>query len=140
VRSSGQKGYASDIGGRKLVDVSGWEAFWQSFGFSSSAVNRAYDADRIDRQDLAFYKQAEGEFMKNIVQAARRATRSACTRSPTPSSRGTTSHPDMPMMMSPDAVRRRLQQAGMPINERTMLTMPRALRGQSEYVLGLDGR
>jgi hypothetical protein len=134
------KGYASDLGGRKLIDVSGWEAFWQAFGFSSSSLNRAYEADRIDRQDVAFYKQAEGEFMKNMTQALQKGDAAGATAVAQTVAAWNQSHPDMPILMSPDAVRRRVQQAGMPINERTMKAMPRALRGQSEYVLGLEGR
>lgn len=135
-----KQGYASDIGGRKLVDVSGWEAFWQSMGFSSAAVNRAYDADRMDRQDLAFYKQAEGEFMKNMVQAMQKGDSDKVHEITDAVVAWNRAHPDMPMILSPDAVRRRLQQAGLPINQRTMLTMPRTLRGSSEYVLGLHDR
>jgi hypothetical protein len=46
-------------------------------------------------------------------------------------------HPDMPVAMSPASLRRQVALAGMPLNQRTLLTMPKHLRGQSEAAIGL---
>lgn len=134
------KGYASDVTGKKLGDVSGWEAFWQSAGFSSSAIARAYDADRIDRQDVAFYKNTHEQFMREMVQAIRKGDSKGAADVAAAVTGWNRAHPEMPMTMSPDAVRRNVQLAGLPVNERTMLKMPHQLRGTSEYALGLQDR
>jgi hypothetical protein len=43
----------------------------------------------------------------------------------------------MPIAMSPASLRDRVAKAGMTLNQRTLLTMPRYLRGQSEAAIGL---
>lgn len=133
-----KQGYASDLGGRKLVDVTGWEAFWQALGFSTSALNRAYEADSIDKQTSAFYKQAHDDFMKDIVKAVREGDPASIERATGAVSAWNQAHPGMPIAVSPESVRRNVQLAGLPINQRTMQTLPRTLRGSSEYVLGLQ--
>lgn len=131
-------GFATDIGGRKLVDVSGWEAFWQSFGMSSAAVADAYTADRIDRQTVAYYTAARRAFQADIVKAVKAADAGQIKDATDAVTAWNKTHPDMPMSISPAAVRRAVTQAGMTLNQRTLEKMPKQLRGVSEAALGLD--
>ena len=45
---------------------------------------------------------------------------------------GTRRTPDLPIAISPANLRRRITEAGLPINERTLKQLPKALRGGSE--------
>jgi hypothetical protein len=130
-------GFATDIGGRKLVDVSGWEAFWQSFGMSSAAVSSAYTADRIDRQTTAYYQAARGVFQSGIVKAVKAGDAGAIKDATDAVIAWNTAHPDMPMSISPASIRRAVTQAGMTLNQRTLEKMPKQLRGTSEAALGM---
>lgn len=135
-----QHGYATDLGGRKLVDVSGWESFWQAMGFSSSALGKAYDADRIDKQDMAFYKVLQGDFTKNLVKAIRDGDTQGVHDITSAVTAWNQSHPEMPVSISAAGIRRDVIAAGLPINQRTFQTLPKQLRGESEYALGLEHR
>ena len=132
------RGYATDVGGRKLIDVGGWESFWQSLGFSSAALGRAYEADRFDRQTKAFYAQTHEQFMKDLVQAVRSGDTAGAQRVAEAVREWNVAHPDMPMAISPQNARKAITQAGMTLNQRTYMSMPKSLRGSSEYALGLN--
>lgn len=132
------RGYATDIGGRKLIDVDGWQAFWQSLGFSSAALGRAYEADRIDKQTRAFYDAAHQDFVKDLVKAVSDNDQEGARRVMEAVTAWNKAHPDMPMALSPASTRRTIQQAGMSLNQRTFMTLPKGLRGSSEYALGVD--
>jgi hypothetical protein len=132
-----EKGYATDAGGRKLVDVGSWEAFWQSVGFSSSALSQVYEADTIDRRTVAFYNDIRTQFTKEMVSAIRDGDRAAAQEVGQAIMAWNQTHPDMPIAMSPASLRRQVALAGMPLNQRTLLTMPKYLRGQSEAAIGL---
>lgn len=131
-------GFATDIGGRKLVDVGGWEAFWQSLGFSSAAVSDAYTADRIDRQTVAFYNKARQGFQSEIVKAVRDGDSARVKEAVEAITAWNRANPDMTMSISSASVRRQVIHAGMTVNERTLSKLPKQLRGQSEAALGLD--
>lgn len=133
-----EKGYATDIGGRRLVDVGGWEAFWQSLGMSSAAVSDAYVADRIDRQTVAFYTKARASFQADIVRAVKSGDTGALADATAAVQEWNQAHPDMVMSISPQSVRRAIAQSGMTIDQRTLARMPKALRASSESALGLD--
>lgn len=132
-----EKGYATDAGGRKLVDVGSWEALWQSVGFSSSALAQVYESDSIDRRTSAFYTEIKGQFTKEMVAAIRDGDREAANEVGQAVMAWNQAHPDMPIAMSPANLRQQVALAGMPLNQRTLLTMPRYLRGQSEAAIGL---
>lgn len=132
------KGFATDVTGRKLVDVSGWEAFWQTFGMSSAAVADAYTHDRIDRQTVAFYNKAKDAFTADIVKAAQAGDAGRIKDAVEAIKAWNKAHPDMPLSVSPNTVRQRVAQAGMTLNQRTLMSMPKELRGTSEAALGLD--
>ena len=132
-----EKGYATDAGGRKLVDVGSWESFWQSLGFSSSALSQVYESDSIDRRTTAFYVGIREQFTKEMVEAVREGDREAANEVGQAVMAWNQAHPDMPIAMSPASLRDRVAKAGMTLNQRTLLTMPRYLRGQSEAAIGL---
>ena len=132
------KGFATDVTGRKLVDVGGWEAFWQSFGVSSSAMADAYMHDRIDRQTVAFYNKAKDSFTADIVKAAQTGDAAGIKDAVDAIKAWNASHPDMPVSISASTIRQRIAQAGMTLNQRTLANMPKELRGTSEAALGLD--
>lgn len=123
------KGYATDSSGRKLADVNSWEAFAQLVGFSSAELAQAYDLDRLDRQTQAFYKEAQKDFTNDIVQAVQSGNKEKVTESYQAVVQWNTAHPEMPMVLG--GVRHALAEAGMPMNERTLKMLPRALRAQS---------
>jgi hypothetical protein len=132
-----EKGYATDAGGRKLVDVGSWEAFWQSVGFSSSALAQVYESDTLDRRTMAFYVGIREQFTKEMVSAIRDGDRAAANEVGQAIMAWNQAHPDMPIAMSPASLRDRVAKAGMTLNQRTLLTMPKYLRGQSEAAIGL---
>jgi hypothetical protein len=132
-----EKGYATDAGGRKLVDVGSWEAFWQSVGFSSSALAQVYESDTLDRRTTAFYVGIREQFTKEMVSAIRDGDRAAANEVGQAIMAWNQAHPDMPIAMSPASLRDRVAKAGMTLNQRTLLTMPKYLRGQSEAAIGL---
>lgn len=131
-------GYATDVGGRKLIDVGGWESFWQTLGFSSAALGKAYESDRIDRQTKAFYTQAHAQFTKDLVKAVQSGDLAAAQRVSEAVTEWNKTHPDMPIALSPQNMRKAIGQAGMTLNQRTYAAMPKSLRGSSEYALGVD--
>lgn len=132
-----EKGYATDAGGRKLVDVGSWEAFWQSVGFSSSALAQVYESDTLDRRTTAFYVGIREQFTKEMVSAIRDGDRAAANEVGQAIMAWNQAHPDMPIALSPASLRDRVAKAGMPLSQRTLLTMPKYLRGQSEAAIGL---
>jgi hypothetical protein len=135
-----EKGYATDIGGRRLVDVSGPEAFWQSLGFSSSALANAYTTDSIDKQTVAFYNQVKTDLTGDLAKALRAGQKDKAEDIANLIMEWNRNYPNMPMAVSPASVRRQIQLANLPLNQRTLLTLPRALRGSSEAALGLENR
>jgi hypothetical protein len=126
-----QNGYATDRLGRKLIEVNNWEAFVQLGGFSSANLAAAYDMDRIDRQTQAFYKEVQKDFSRAIVKAVQSGDREAVNEAYQAVVEWNTEYPDMPMVINGASLRRQIAEAGMPINERTLKLLPRALRSQS---------
>jgi hypothetical protein len=130
-------GYATDIGGRKLVDVSGPQAFFQSLGFSSASLNAAYEADRMDKQTLAFYNQAKQDYSLEIRKAAQAGDAARLTDAVNAVVAWNQRNPTQPISLSSNELRTQIAQAGMPLNQRTMMQLPKYLRSGSEYSLGL---
>jgi hypothetical protein len=133
-----ERGYATDVGGRRLVDVSGPEAFWQSLGFSSSALANAYTADSIDKQTLAFYNQVKVDFSSDLAKALREKNTEKAADVAHTIAEWNKYYPNMPIAISPSSIRRQIQLANLPLNQRTLLTLPRQLRGSSDAALGLE--
>lgn len=125
-------GYAQDVRGRKLVDVSGFEALMQSIGLSSSAVNQAYQLDRIDKQTVAFYQMVRQDFTNDIVKAVRDNEPGKIEDVMRSVNAWNASHPEMPIVLNPSNIRRTVAEAGLPINQRTLMTLPKQLRASSE--------
>ena len=126
------KGYAQDTGGRKLVDVGGLGALMQSLGFSSSALNQAYALDRIDRQTMAFYQMVRTDFTNDIVKAVKDGKPEKIEETLRSVNAWNQSHPDMPIVLNPSNIRRTVAEAGLPLNQRTLLNLPKQLRSGSE--------
>lgn len=125
------RGYAEDQGGRKIVDLSGAEAFLQGVGFTSAAAARAYDLDRVDREQRAFYTQVKRDIITKIVKATSAGDSNAVQEAMDFVGRWNERNPEMPLSMSATNIRRAIALAGVPLNERTLKSLPRALRGQS---------
>jgi len=124
-------GYASDPAGRKVVDVSGVEALWQSIGFSSNSLSKAYEMDRMEKQTMAFYNEMRRDFMKDIVKAVRDGDKARIADAISAVTDWNAANPDMPMAMDAASVRRSVAEAGMPLSERTFVNLPRGLRAQA---------
>jgi len=133
-----ENGFATDAGGRKLIDVGGVEAFFQAVGFSSAALAKAYTADSIDRQTLAFYTQVQQDITKDLVKAVREGRQADADAIVAAIGSWNEAYPQMPMVLSPAGVRRNIALAGMTLNERTLKMLPRQLRGSSEAAIGLE--
>jgi len=133
------KGFSQDVRGRKLVDASGTGALAQSLGFSSSALANAYDLDRIDKQTVAFYYMVRQDFVNDIVAAVRDNKTEKINDILQAVSEWNKANPTLPIALNPSSIRRTIAEAGMPINQRTLLSLPKALRGSSEaYRLTLN--
>ena len=135
-----ESGYAADVGGKKLIDVGTWESLWQTLGFTSAGLSAAYEADAIDRRTSSFYGEIKGQFTKDMVAAIRDGDKARAAEIAEAVSAWNQSHPDMPVPISPANLRRQVMLAGLPLSQRTLLTMPRMLRGQSEAAIGLVER
>lgn len=133
-----ERGYAADSGDRKLVDVGGFEAFLQSLGFSSAAVNKAYDADRIDKQTSAFYNQVKLDISRDMVKAVRSGDETKIADAVNLLEAWNKANPSMPISLSANGIKKQVQLAGMPLNQRTFKLLPRQLRQSSESALGLE--
>lgn len=125
------RGYATDAKGRKLVDVSGPEAFWQSLGFTSAGLNQAYEMDKIDRQTTAFYTQVRSGFTEQLTKALLAGDSAKAQETMDAVQAWNTHYPDMPISFNASTMRRHIVEAGLPLNERTMRLMPKQLRGTS---------
>ncbi len=125
------QGFASDAQGRKLADVSGWEAAWQGAGFSSANVAKMYELDRIDKQSNAFYRQVRDDFSNGIVKAMRDGNSERAQDLMNMVQKWNGLHPEMPIGFDPAIMRRNIAMAGMPLNERTLRMLPKQLRGTS---------
>jgi hypothetical protein len=128
----GVDGFASDIGGRKLGDVSGMEALVQGFGFSSAGINRLYEMDRIDKQSQAFYQMVQKDFMSDIVGAVKENNPERIRETLQAVAAWNKAYPAMPIVIRGSSVRRQVAESGMSLNQRTLMNLPRALRQGSE--------
>jgi len=126
-----ERGYATDARGRNLVDVTGPEAFWQTLGFTSAGLNSAYEMDKIDRQTLAFYTQVRSGFTEQLTKALMAGDSAKAQETMDAVAAWNTQYPDMLIGFNASTMRRRIVEAGLPLNERTMRLMPRQLRGTS---------
>lgn len=133
-----ERGYAADTGDRKLVDVSGYDSFMQGLGFSSAAVNKAYDADRIDKQTSAFYNQVKLDISKDLIKAIRSGDETKVVDAVNLLEAWNKANPDMPISLSANGIKKQVQLAGMPLNQRTFKLLPKQLRQSSESALGLE--
>jgi hypothetical protein len=122
-------GAAWDARGQKLTDVGLPFAMFQAVGVSSGALTKMYDHDAIDRQTKAFYQQVSADFTHQMVLAMRAGDAAKAQEVWDAMSNWDQANPDMPVRMSAASVRRSIMMAGMPLNERTKLLMPRAIRG-----------
>lgn len=134
-----QDGFATDAGGRKVVDASGWESFMQTLGFSSNAASNAYEVDRIDKAQAAFYKQAQQEITNDILKGIKSGDTQRVHDAIEYIGAWNRSNPDMPMAISGSSLRRTLALAGLPLNQRNLLMLPKTLRGGSESMSELYG-
>ena len=125
------RGFATDNRGQKLVPVTGIEAAWQLAGFSSNALSQAYEADRIDKQTSAFYTQAHSDFTQQLVRALKDSDASKAQETMEAVQAWNRAWPQYPMMINPAAVRRDIVLSGLPLNARTLMMLPRRLRGSS---------
>lgn len=125
------RGYAEDKGGRKVVDLSGWEAAMQAIGFTSNAATAAYDLDRIDREQKAFYLQTKRDIIGRLTKAINLKDDATVSETIQFVARWNEKNPDMPISITAQSLRRSVALAGLPVNERTLRSLPRALRGQS---------
>lgn len=133
------KGYATDRAGRKLIDVSGWEAAAQGLGFSSAALAEAYDVDRIVRQDLAFYTQMRSDLMRELIGAIREGDTDTVNSLVSHLAEWNKSNPHMPMVLNGSSLRRQIMLYGLPLTQRTLQMLPKQLRqGDNLRILGME--
>ena len=123
------RGYAEDAKGRKLVDVTGPYAFWQSLGFSSAGLHAAYEKDRIEKQTLAFYTQVRGDMLDEMVKAIKNNDPAKAQEVQETITAWNAAYPDQPLGLNAATVRRQIALAGLTLNARTIQMLPRALRG-----------
>lgn len=132
------RGYAIDGQGRKLIDVGGPQIFWQALGFTSGGLAQMYDLDRTVKQTEAYYSMVQTDLMSKLTRAISEGDQAKAQEVLDLTNRWNTTYPDMPIMLNPATLRRRIVEAGMPLNERTMRNLPRALRGSSLATEGLE--
>lgn len=130
-------GEAVDTQGRKLIDVNGWQAFWQTMGFTSAALNKVYQMDHMDRQTLAYYTQVRTDFTHGLIQALRAGDSAQAQSLLEGIQAWNERNPAMPIGLSAPLLRRQIGEAGMPLNERTLRLLPRGLRGTSTAIEGM---
>ncbi len=133
------EGYASDSKGRRLIDVSTPEALWQLTGMASARLAKAYDYDRIDKQTMAFYSQVRTDMQRQLVKAVRDGDEAKVQETWDAARAWDETYPDMPLRLSPSAIRREVVMSGLRLDERTMRLLPRALRGTSLAAEGIEG-
>ena len=126
------KGYATDAGGRKLVDVGGPGAVMQGLGFAPAAVTRAWELDMIDKRVGSFYTMVKEDFSRAIVKAVKDEDYDRVSELVEAITKWNERQPNTPIALSPTAIRRRILESGLPLNERTLRNLPRTLRGGSE--------
>ena len=102
-----------------------------SLGFTSANVAKMYELDRIDRQSQAFYTQVRADFTHSLVKALRDGDAARAQDLMTFIQRWNGHHPEMPLSFEPSVMRRNIALAGMPLNARTLMLLPRQLRGTS---------
>lgn len=124
-------GEALDSQGRKLMDATGPQAFWQTLGFTSGTLAHMYDMDMIDKQTTAFYKQAQDAFADDLTKAVRRGDAEKAQEVYAAIQAWNEAYPQMPIGLAPATMRRRLVEAGLRLDERTLRNLPRALRASS---------
>lgn len=130
-------GYASDAGGKKLVDISGPSAVFQTIGMSSAGLAKAYELDKMDKQTNAFYQQVSHDMTNQLVRALRDGDTDKVQTLMEARNAWNTANPDMPLMANPASIRRDIALAGMPLNARTLRMLPRQLRGTSTAAEGI---
>jgi hypothetical protein len=132
------KGFAQDAQGRKIIDVTGLGALWQGIGVSSGALAKMYDVDAIDKQSVAFYQQVSADFMHQLVRAAQDGNSAKAQEIYETMRKWDEANPEMPLRRDPAAMRRQIMQAGVPLNRRTLMLLPRQLRAGSVAGEGIN--
>ena len=125
------RGYFTDQGGRKLEAASGWNAITQAIGFSSDAVRHAYDLDRMDRTDAAYYKAMKDDYTNEIIRGMSDGDQTRVHEAFEAVKAWNARHPEMLIAIDGASIRRAVALAGLSLNERTMRMLPRPLRANS---------
>jgi hypothetical protein len=125
------RGYAEDARGRKLIDVTGPQVFWQSLGFSSAALAKTYEMDRIDKQSEAFYSKVQDDFTRQLVRAVRDGDTVKAQETMDAMQKWNEAYPETPIALQASFLRRRIVESGLTLNERTLRNLPKQLRGTS---------
>lgn len=131
-------GYATDAGGKKLIDISGPSAVFQMAGIASAGVAKAYDLDKMDKQTEAFYQQVSRDMTSQMVRALKDGDADKVQSLMEARAAWNESNPEMPLMANPASIRRDIALAGIPLNARTLRMLPRALRGSSVAAEGIS--
>jgi len=134
-----QDGYASDSKGRRVDDVSTWSALWQLTGLAPAKIAKAYEQDRIDKQSAAFYTQVRSDMQSQLVKALKAGDGAKANDLWDTARAWEEMYPDMPLRLSPSAIRREIVMSGMRLDERTLKMLPKSLRGTSISSEGSDG-
>jgi hypothetical protein len=131
-------GYASDAHGQKILDVSSLEALFQTMGVTPASLNKMYQTDMIDRQTKAFYTQVRAGMQNSLVQALRAGDSEKAAEIWSNATKWDEANPDEPLRLSGATIRRQIMLGGMPLNQRTMMLLPRQLRGTSVAAEGMN--
>lgn len=125
------QGFAQDARGNKIVDIESPYALFQAIGIAPAALTKAYDADSITRAEKAFYTQVRSDFTLQMTKALKDGNSDKLREIFDSLTQWNEANPEMPIMLSPATIRRNLVLSGLPLNERTVMLLPRQLRGTS---------
>jgi len=129
------RGEARDTRGQFTAKVSPLEAVGKAAGFNPNAVADRQRVTGEIRNDENFIAVTKSALMDEFVNAIRSGDRDDIESVRRKIASWNKSNPTMPIVITPQAMRRRLQLAGMSPDVRSIKLAPRPLRGEVASLL-----
>lgn len=124
-----ESGEMADTRGRVVAPVTTTQALLHMGGFAPSQQRDVYDWQRSTNEVAAFGREYKQELQDSIVRAIRDGDTAKAQAIFEFVSEYNKANPSMPLVITSKSVRRAVQNANIPLNERTLKTLPKAWRG-----------
>lgn len=123
-------GMYRDQNGKKVIDVSGYDAAAKAIGFQPNDVGRVQSADRQISNMVALNKLREKEISSQWAQAIFEKDQGGIEAARKALSTWNIENPESPIRITPNQIRSQVQSMSLSKDQRLMKTAPREIRGE----------